>query len=264
MNPYYEQKILSSDPIELVRLVYQRAISSVGEAREHLQHRRIAERSAAIMRAYEAIHQLLAALRPEVAPELCARLQGLYLYIQRRLLDANMQQADPPLARRQVDREGLEQGCDKTLALREKLHRIEGQAATERRDSFEAGRRQGDQETRTELLRAMERLNASIAEIIAMRPDLRRRAERDVVQLALLIAKRVLHRQLNVDEDALTAIARVAFERLRRSESYTITVHSRFAGAVKSGLPGKQISRVHIQPDPNCERGTFIIRSAAS
>lgn len=98
MNPYYEQKILSSDPIELVRLVCQRAISSVGEAREHLRRKRIAERSAAIMRAYAALHQLLAALRPEVAPELCARLQGLYLYIQQRLLDANRQQADAPLA----------------------------------------------------------------------------------------------------------------------------------------------------------------------
>ncbi|MGA2711760.1 MAG: flagellar export chaperone FliS [Bryobacteraceae bacterium] len=98
MNPYYEQKVLNSDPIELVRLVYQRAISSVGEAREHLRRKRIAERSAAIMRAYAAIHQLMAALQPEVAPELCMRLQGLYLYIQRRLLDANMQQADPPLA----------------------------------------------------------------------------------------------------------------------------------------------------------------------
>jgi len=74
MNPYYEQKILSSDPIELVRLVYQRVISSVGDAREHLRHKRIAERSAAIMRAYVAIHQLLAALRPEVAPEICKRL----------------------------------------------------------------------------------------------------------------------------------------------------------------------------------------------
>ena len=98
MNPYYEQKILSSDPIELVRLVYQRAISSIVEAREHLRHKRIAERSAAIMRAYEAIHQLLAALRPEVAPELCTRLEGLYLYMQRRLLDANMRQIAPPLA----------------------------------------------------------------------------------------------------------------------------------------------------------------------
>lgn len=98
MNPYFEQKILSVDPIELIRLVYQRARSCVADAREHLGNKRILERSAAIMRAYMAIHELLSALQPEAAPELCERLQGLYLYMQKRLLEANMRQEDQPLA----------------------------------------------------------------------------------------------------------------------------------------------------------------------
>ena len=98
MNPYYEQMILNAEPVELIRLLYQRAISSVREAREHLAHKRIAERSKAVSRAYAAIEQLIVALRPENAPELCSRLQGLYVYMQQRLLDANMQQADGPMA----------------------------------------------------------------------------------------------------------------------------------------------------------------------
>jgi flagellar secretion chaperone FliS len=98
MNPYYEQKILGSDPVELIRIIYQRSISSIKEAREHLRHKRIGERSAAIARAYKAIAELLSALRPEMAPELCGRLQGLYCYMQQRLLDANREQADKPLA----------------------------------------------------------------------------------------------------------------------------------------------------------------------
>ncbi len=98
MNPYYEQKILNSEPIELVRLVYQRAISCVRESREHLQHKRIRERSSAITRAYAAIAELIVSLRPEVAPEMCGRLGGLYDYMQRRLLEANIQQKDEPLA----------------------------------------------------------------------------------------------------------------------------------------------------------------------
>jgi flagellar assembly protein FliH len=95
-----------------------------------------------------------------------------------------------------------------------------------------------------------------------MCPDLRRRAERDVVQLALLIAKRVLHRQLSVDEEALTAIARVAFDRLTRSESYRVTVNPRFAAAVTAALSGGFGVRVHIDPDPDCAPGTLIIHSA--
>lgn len=149
-----------------------------------------------------------------------------------------------------------------TAALRENLHQLQVRADTDRRNAHEAGRRQGDQEARAELQPIMERLNASIAEILAMRSDLRCRAERDVVQLALLIAKRVLHRQLSVDENALTAIARVAFERLTRSETYTITVHPRFAPSIVSALPASQTGRVEIKPDPDCAQGTLIIHSA--
>src|SRR5579863_991863 len=98
MNPYFQQTILDADPIDLIRMVYQRAISCVQDAREHLRHKRIAERSAAVMRAYAALAELLAALRPEAAPELCGRLQSLYFYMQERLLDANLRQADQPLA----------------------------------------------------------------------------------------------------------------------------------------------------------------------
>jgi len=97
MNPYFEQKILSADPIELVRLVYQRAISSVREARERLRGGRIAERSKAVTRAYEALRELIGSLRPEAAPELAGRLRELYCYMQERLLDANLRQADGPL-----------------------------------------------------------------------------------------------------------------------------------------------------------------------
>jgi flagellar assembly protein FliH len=161
-----------------------------------------------------------------------------------------------PRAESAADRSG-----ENVAGLRESLQQLQLATVAERREATEAGRRQGDQEARAELLPVMERLNASIAEIVAMRSDLRRRAERDVVQLALLIARRVLHRQLNVDDGALTAIARVAFERLTRSESYTVTVHPRFAASIASALPAAQSSSVQIKPDPECDPGTLTIRS---
>jgi flagellar assembly protein FliH len=154
-------------------------------------------------------------------------------------------------------------GEDAEIAgLRERLRQLESRIAAERQDSFEAGRREGDEQARAAQQPILERLNASIADVLAMRSDLRRRAEKDVVQLALLIAKRVLHRQLSVDEGALTAIARIAFERLTRSEAYRVTVHPRFAGAINSALPGSQASRVQIVPDPDCALGTLVIHSA--
>lgn len=97
MNRYFEETILNADPIDLVRLLYQRAISSVQDAREHLRQKQIPQRSAAIMRTYAVLAELLATLRPEEAPEIACRLRNIYGYMQQRLLDANMQQAEKPL-----------------------------------------------------------------------------------------------------------------------------------------------------------------------
>ena len=90
---------------------------------------------------------------------------------------------------------------------------------------------------------------------------MRHRAEKDVVQLSLLIAKRILHRELAVDDSALTALARVVFERLARAEEYVVVVHPRFAAALGSALRGNQIGRVRIEPDPACAPGTFTVRT---
>jgi flagellar protein FliS len=97
MNRYFEETILNADPIDLIRLLYQRAISCVEDARVHLREKRIAPRSAAINRAYAVLAELIASLRPEAAPEISRQLCSLYFYIQQRLLDANLQQAEQPL-----------------------------------------------------------------------------------------------------------------------------------------------------------------------
>jgi flagellar protein FliS len=97
MNPYFEQVILSASPIELVRLMYQRAIASVADARDHLREGRIRDRSQAIKRAYAILGELMISLKDEPAPELAANLRRLYCYMQQRLLDANFSQQDEPL-----------------------------------------------------------------------------------------------------------------------------------------------------------------------
>jgi len=97
MNPYFEQVILSASPIELVRLMYQKAIASVADARDHLKAGRIRERGQAINKAYAILAELLISLDSEKAPELAANLKRLYCYMQGRLIQANLHQKDEPL-----------------------------------------------------------------------------------------------------------------------------------------------------------------------
>jgi flagellar protein FliS len=97
MNRYLEEKILTAEPVELVRLLYQTAIASVREARAHLRAGRIAERARANASAYAAIAELNGSLNLLAAPELAGRLRGLYHYMEARLVEANGEQLDAPL-----------------------------------------------------------------------------------------------------------------------------------------------------------------------
>jgi len=146
-------------------------------------------------------------------------------------------------------------------ALRERVRQLEAELIATKRDSFEAGRRQGDQQARAETAPILERLGASLSEITGMRHELRLLAEKDMVQLALLIAKRILHRELTVDVNALSALARVVCDRLVRAESWKVTVHPRFAAPIAAAISSGQSTRVQIEPDPNCALGTLLVRS---
>lgn len=98
MNQYFEQMILSASPVEIVCLLYQRAIRSVRDAREHLKAGQILERTKAINHAWMVLLELVNSLDQSAAPEIAEKLHSLYGYMQARLLDANMQQAEEPLS----------------------------------------------------------------------------------------------------------------------------------------------------------------------
>ncbi len=158
-----------------------------------------------------------------------------------------------------ADRARLLEG--EKAALIDRIRQLEQELAAAKRDSFENGRRQGDQQARQEIAPVLERLHASLADFAGLRAEMRRRAEKDVVQLALMIAKRILHREISVDSNALAALARVLFDRLAHSESYRVTVHPIFAQGIVGALPASLVSRVHVEPDSTCAPGTLVIRS---
>ena len=95
---YLENRILSADPVELVRLLYQAALAAVRDARLALAAGDIAPRSRAISKACEIVIELNAALDHSRGGDISPRLAALYDYILKRLLDANLQQSDTPLS----------------------------------------------------------------------------------------------------------------------------------------------------------------------
>ncbi len=97
-DAYLESRVLSADPLDLVNLLYQASIQAVRDARHHLAKGEIGERSQAINKACEILMELNAALDRDRGGEIAQRLAQLYDYMLGRLLEANIQQCDAPLA----------------------------------------------------------------------------------------------------------------------------------------------------------------------
>src|SRR5579862_823720 len=73
---------------------------------------------------------------------------------------------------------------DETKALRERISQLESAAAAATRRAFEDGRRQGEEQGKASSASLLQQLAASITDLTALRADARKRAERDVVELA--------------------------------------------------------------------------------
>jgi flagellar protein FliS len=97
-DTYLEERILSADPVELVDMLYQAAITAVGDARRHLAEGQIPPRARSISKACNILVELNTSLDFERGGEMSVRLSQLYGYIHRRLIEANFRQDDAALA----------------------------------------------------------------------------------------------------------------------------------------------------------------------
>ena len=87
---YLEAQVLTATPQKLRLMLIEGALRHGRQAREHWQADRIWEGGEALTRCHEIVHELIAGLRREVAPELVAQVGGLYAYMSRLLSTAHL------------------------------------------------------------------------------------------------------------------------------------------------------------------------------
>jgi flagellar assembly protein FliH len=136
-------------------------------------------------------------------------------------------------------------------ALRQKIGALEQalvqQSAAAHAKGVQEGQAAAREAAHAECVPVIERLGRSLQELAEMKPRLRREAESDVVQLAVAIARRILHRELTVDAAAMRALVQVALTRLSQQEVYRVRVHPGQADAVRSALEGRAIEVIASQ-----------------
>jgi|ERR1051326_558021 flagellar protein FliS len=92
---YMAERVLAASPLELIRMLYEGAMSAVDLAIEMLHANEIMARGRAITKAVDILGELRASLRE--GPEFSATVAELYAYMQNRLLEAHSRKSEEPL-----------------------------------------------------------------------------------------------------------------------------------------------------------------------
>jgi flagellar assembly protein FliH len=134
------------------------------------------------------------------------------------------------------------------------------------RDAFTKGYAQGERAgaeaaaTRGEAM--LRRLAQTIDELGALRAELIHKSERQLVQLAIAIANRVIQREITLDSELLVAMARVALDRLGDTSSATIRLHPEDYAAALAARGGElSTESVKVVADPIVSRGGCLVES---
>lgn len=96
-NPYLRTKILTASPEELRLMLYDGAIKFCRQAIDAIEKKQIENSYNCLMRAQKIVLELSTSLKHEVEPDLCAKLSGLYTYIYKLLVEANLHHTTKPV-----------------------------------------------------------------------------------------------------------------------------------------------------------------------
>lgn len=142
----------------------------------------------------------------------------------------------------------------------------QAQLAALEREAFTKGYAQGERaglEAGGKRAEAMlRRLAQTLEELSGLRDNMVRQTERELVQLSMAIARRILQREVSVDGELTAALAHIALERLGGTTPATVRLHPDDYAVVMAGqvtpLSGRQ---VEIRPDPAVSRGGCLVES---
>jgi len=158
--------------------------------------------------------------------------------------------------------------------LAEEVQRLRGRLAEmesllERRmqeahqKGFREGEAAGKKQGAAEVQPVIDKLAHSIRELAGFRDVFRRKAEPDLIKLAIAIAGRILRRELSVDPEAVGGLLKAGFEKLRRQEACRVRLHPSHKPAVQRWLEQRPSDcPIEVVADPSLQVGAVIFETA--
>lgn len=129
-------------------------------------------------------------------------------------------------------------------------------------EAGQKGYREGEAGARGAVQPVLERLAHSIEVMAGLRSHIRKEAESDLVKLSIAIARRILHRELSVDPEAISGLMKAALEKLQSQEIHRVRVHPDLEAAVRGALERFASARnVEVVADGGRESGDVVFET---
>jgi len=107
VHRYREVAINTSNPLQLIVMLYDAAICALKEAQAHIDSKNISGRSRSINKSITIISELQSCLNLKAGGEIASSLNRLYDYMKRRIFAANVEQSSQPLEEIEILLENL-------------------------------------------------------------------------------------------------------------------------------------------------------------
>lgn len=151
-------------------------------------------------------------------------------------------------------------------ALEEQIKQLESSRQRELAEAQERGRSEAESRGQARIKQEIEpwllRMAKSIEDIATVKQRYLRDSEEQLVRLSVAIARRILHRELQVDAEALIGLIRAAIDRSETRELNRILLNPLDREALAPHLDRLHLPpRVEIAADATLERGAMLLES---
>jgi flagellar assembly protein FliH len=105
----------------------------------------------------------------------------------------------------------------------------------------------------------------SIGEIQKLRASLYEQVEREVVKLAIAVAKKIVHREIRVDREIIQTLVHVALSHVAEKSPVTISLNPEDCGYLterRTEIAQSEGREISLLPDKSIERGGCLIQTS--
>jgi flagellar assembly protein FliH len=140
--------------------------------------------------------------------------------------------------------------------------RFQAQLAQVRQEAFAEGSRQAREEAGAHVKALHDSVGQTLASLAQTKRKLRQEGEVELLKLSLAIARRILHREISIDAEALHGLVHAAMQKLQNREISRVRVNPAGADAVRTALERIGAApAIEISPDPSLKSGDIIFET---